>query len=699
MDEKTFSSPLSTRRVNVLAFPAPTTGLYLLFIAALLAVGLFVGSWMHNIVLGKEWIQALNSCFALNANEQRACTATVESRRGLWSFGGTVIMTALSAAVLYAVPPIIRHRRALKLPMLKHQGVVERFALLATQARLQRTPKLYIGPARMGDAFSFGRPGAPAVALPPKIVGLLVRPGPADGVLLHEFAHIRHRDVELAWIARSAWYVALLVLIFPVVGAFWEGPSLLPNYLWRAAVLAVVVEIVTASLLRAREHDADLRATYAPASFMTVRSGLKLLGTDNPRNWLQRLRRRHPTRTERLDFLESPHLVARSSLPQALSAGILAGVLGPLLVSAATPLLSGTDIVLGGIWTSAVVAGSLLGLTVGLDIWRSKFSGSLAHGTVEPGSQTIRGVSITAVGVSVGLALGQIVSLGGIGQAVSAPLAPMTLIVPVLVGLGTVYISAAFAAVCLPLALLAIRPWHFWLSAVLLNIAIFLVSTWIASSLNIAWTGFGWLGAILWAQYGFDEWPGICVAMLLTVVAFLTAILGPKSSRRAAQDWMYFPSQLSEITCLSPLLSATGSRLRFPLLLGIATGMVGAFFLVYQILLISPIATAEAAAQANSIWTSTTVICWAVSAAILCLINPTTGPAQGFIAGPLSLAFCELGLAIFWFASKDTAPIGDLLSFWFPAMARGLLVSIMIVGLVVPIRYSISVAARRRYRN
>jgi Zn-dependent protease with chaperone function len=102
----------------------------------------------------------------------------------------------------------------------------------------------------MGDAFSFGRPGSPAVALPPKVVGLLVRPGPADGVVLHEFAHIRHRDVELAWMARSAWYVALLVLLFPIVGALWEGPSILPYYLWRAAMLAVVVEIVTAALLQ-----------------------------------------------------------------------------------------------------------------------------------------------------------------------------------------------------------------------------------------------------------------------------------------------------------------------------------------------------------------------------------------------------------------------------------------------------------------
>lgn len=699
MEKKPLAPPVMVRRVNVLAFPAPTTGLYLLFIAALLAVGLFVGSWMHNVVLGKEWIQALSSCLALEVDQQRGCTAPAEFRRGSWSLAGAVLVAGLAVAVLYAVPSVIRRRRLLKLPMPKHQAVVERFAELASQASLLRMPTLYIGPARMGDAFSFGRPGSPAVALPPKIVGLLVRPGPADGVVLHEFAHVRHRDVELAWMARSAWYVALPVLLFPIVGALWEGPSILPYYLWRAALLAVVVEIVSAALLRAREHDADLRAGAEPQSLEAVRSGLGLLGAGTPRTWLRRLRMRHPTRSERLDVLESPHLAAGSSLLQALSAGLLAGVLGPLVVSTATPLLSGTDIILGGIWTSAAVTGSLLGLTVGLDIWRTQFADSLAHGTGGPGLETMRGVFITAVGVSVGLALGQLVSLAGIGQDVSAALDPMTLIAPIVVGLGTVFICAAFGAACLPLAFLVTRPWHFWLPAVLLNIAIFLVATWMGDSLDLALTDFGWLGAYLWIQYGYDEWPGIGLAVLLTVVAFLASLLGPMSRRRGARDWMYFPSYPSGATYSSPAISATGSTLRFPLLLGLAAGLAGSIFLLSQFLLISPITTTEAAAQADYIWVSTTVVCWVASGAILCLINPVAGPAQVFIAGPLSLGLCSLGVAVFWFASTDSTPMDVLLSILATAMARGLAVSIMSVGLVIPVRYAFRVVGRRRYRK
>ena len=191
MEKEQSESAAVIGRVNVLAFPAPTTGLYLLLIAALLAVGLFVGSWMHNVVLGKEWVQALRSCLSLEVDQQRSCMAPAEFRRGLWSLAGALLVAGLAVGVLYVVPSVIRRRRLLKLPMPKHQAVVARFAQLASQAGLLRTPALYIGPAKMGDAFSFGRPGSSAVALPPKIVGLLVRPGPADGVVLHEFAHIR----------------------------------------------------------------------------------------------------------------------------------------------------------------------------------------------------------------------------------------------------------------------------------------------------------------------------------------------------------------------------------------------------------------------------------------------------------------------------------------------------------------------------
>ncbi|MFJ6454972.1 M48 family metalloprotease [Paenarthrobacter sp. NPDC091669] len=702
MDQKPLTPAVDPRRVNVLALPAPTTGLYLLFIAALLAVGLFVGSWMHNVVLGREWVQELGKCLALDLAQQQQCTAPLEIRRGLWSLAGAGVMAVFAVAVMFVVPLMIRRRRALQAPSQKHSAVVERFGDLASEAGLRRVPKLFIGPARMGDAFSFGRPGSTAVALPPKIVGLLVRPGPADGVILHEFAHIRHRDVELAWLARSSWYVTLVVLLVPVAGAIWEGPSLLPYYLWRAALLAVVVEIVTAALLRSREHDADLRA--AQGSYQKVSASLGLLGPGTPAPGIRRLRMRHPTREARVAVLHAPSKAATSDFLRSLSAGALAGIVGPLVVGTATALLTGSGVVLGGIWASAAVTGSLLGFTVGLDLWRSRLAASLAeanpagsaHSARNPrdslATRDLPGVFRVAVGVAVGLALGQVLSFAGIGQDVSAPVDPLTLIAPIIAGLGTVFICAAFASMGLPLALLAKRPWHFWLPAALISSATFVVTTWMSDSLDLALTNFGWLGAALWIQYGYDEWPGIGFALVLGIAAIIAAIYAQFFRGREARGWMYFNDNNDDGGLDSqrrPNLKAPGSLFWSPLILGLVAGIAGSIFLVSQLLRISPIRTAEAASQADFLWVSTTVLCWASVSAVLCLVNPATGPATTFIAGPLTLALCAMGAAVFWLASTDSVPWDVLLSIWAPAMARGFAISLIVASLTVTLRLAV----------
>ena len=50
-------------RPDVLAYPSPTTSRYLIFLAALLSAGVFVGNWIHNQVVGDElqplWVAVL----------------------------------------------------------------------------------------------------------------------------------------------------------------------------------------------------------------------------------------------------------------------------------------------------------------------------------------------------------------------------------------------------------------------------------------------------------------------------------------------------------------------------------------------------------------------------------------------------------------------------------------------------------------
>lgn len=699
MEANNLAPAAGSRRVNILALPAPTTGLYFLFIASLIAVGLFVGSWMHNAVLGREWVQSLSGCLALSTDQQPACTAPLEVRRGLWSLAGAGVVLALALGVLFVVPPVIRRRRKLKAPLPKHHVVVDRVTGLASQAGLRHVPSIFIGQAAMRDAFSFGRPGSPAVAVPPKVFGLLARPGPADGVLLHEFAHIRHRDVELAWLARSSWYVTLLVLVVPVVGAVWDGPSLLPHYLWRAALLAVLVELVTALVLREREYDADLRAAARTGSEEQISASLALLGTPKPSNWLARMRRRHPRPEERVKVLKAPQLAAKSNFLRACCAGLLAGTLGPLVIGTATPLLTGSSIALGGLWASAAVTGGLLGLTVGLDLLRVLIAESLAGPAEGLIAGIARSILTTAVGAGVGLAAGRQVSLAGIGQDLTAPLDPTGLIAPFVAGLGTVFVCAGFAAVCLPFAGLASRPLYFWVPTVLFNVALFVVMTWVAESLDLALRGFGWVGAVLWIQYGYDEWPAVTLAFLMAVIATLAAVFGKAVGKRGIRAWMFFPADQPTVEKEDRVSTVPVARIGFPLVLGMVAGVGGSIFLLWQLLLISPIATVETATRANDLWLSTTVLTWAATAVVLCLVDPVRAPATLFISGPVSLGFCAAGVAIFWFASTDAMPVEDLLSIWAPAMARGLAVSLVLTGLLLTIRHSLAaITARRRKR-
>ena len=48
----------------MLAYPSSTTARYLIFVAALICSGLFVGNWVHNDVRGDEWAETVKACGA-----------------------------------------------------------------------------------------------------------------------------------------------------------------------------------------------------------------------------------------------------------------------------------------------------------------------------------------------------------------------------------------------------------------------------------------------------------------------------------------------------------------------------------------------------------------------------------------------------------------------------------------------------------
>jgi heat shock protein HtpX len=134
-------------------------------------------------------------------------------------------------------------------------------ALHATAERLAlatgvERPKLYLVPDGHPRALSVGRgAGATGIALTEGLLTLL-RPAELEGVLAHELAHARHRDllVETPAVVAAGWLVEA-----SRIGGFLERALLF--------VLApVAASIVQVLLSPKRELAADLRAAHACGS-------------------------------------------------------------------------------------------------------------------------------------------------------------------------------------------------------------------------------------------------------------------------------------------------------------------------------------------------------------------------------------------------------------------------------------------------
>lgn len=175
-------APPDRPRPDVLAYPSPTTSRFLIFLAALLSAGLFVGTWVHNQLVFDDWFAVVARCEqealaqtaaqpsleGAIAREHAAarCRAAVDRRRAAFAFGGAAAAAAAGLVVLYLIPGVIERRRRLRplVPGLAPAG--ERMAALAGEAGLARPPALMLGTAAQRDAFSYGVPGRYRIALP-----------------------------------------------------------------------------------------------------------------------------------------------------------------------------------------------------------------------------------------------------------------------------------------------------------------------------------------------------------------------------------------------------------------------------------------------------------------------------------------------------------------------------------------------------
>lgn len=333
-------------RVNVLAFPPVTTGRVLILVAAMLAAGLFVGSAVFNVVAGASLSATVAECSRLPASQPGGpdvfsmCVAPVERPRALFAAGAAALVMLGALAVLFVAPVVVERRRRLRSPGPSLAPAVQRMTALAQEAGLRDLPSLVVGPAALRDAFCYGRPGRYRVALP---TGLAIRPSSAgfDAVVRHELAHVAHRDVALSWMARSVWYALTPLLALPVILSLARGDlSIVPDYLWRAAVLAAVVLLAQRAVLRSREHDADLRASQTAGARQAMTAVLSSISSQ-PTARLRRVLAHHPDATTRLAVLHNPERAAAVTVVDGITVALLATITLPILDSMLNSALLG----------------------------------------------------------------------------------------------------------------------------------------------------------------------------------------------------------------------------------------------------------------------------------------------------------------------------------------------------------------------
>ncbi|MFD8330898.1 M48 family metalloprotease [Streptomyces lydicus] len=200
-----------------------------------------------------------------------------ESYRGTLA---TLVLLAVAGLVYWWLPKV-RDRRRTTLPVEEVDAdgtLAAELAALRERTGVRSDLRFRVDPRRLTSGASvYGRTGDYTVCLH---MGLLARRGTDPegfrAVVLHELAHVHHRDVDYAYASTALWRVFVLLALVPefvlvawIIALALSGtdspwwPGALPEMLstvFACLLLAGLVHLARADLLRRREFHADLQA-------------------------------------------------------------------------------------------------------------------------------------------------------------------------------------------------------------------------------------------------------------------------------------------------------------------------------------------------------------------------------------------------------------------------------------------------------
>jgi hypothetical protein len=372
-------------RLNPFAFPSDTTFRFLLLIAATIGVSLLAFDWVYSQFADlRTEALALLSCgehlqlapgdvptdAALLAF--RTCLASVNEARRTFVVGGVLVL--LAGGVLASAFAIVRVRRRYGvLPHADARALAGAVESLAGELGVAPPPRLRWRPLdRRALGLASGSPRRRELAITGGLVPLFVRdPAAFRAIVLHELAHIRNGDVDLAYYAVGIWRALLVVAIAPfaiaVLGSIASDPAIVLGFGWRFAVLLPVVYAIRSGILRAREHDADVRASiHEPEIARVLGAG----GGPEPGR-VRSLFALHPSAARRVAVIADPSPLLRIGALDAFGIGLVGSlayeevalVLGYFGLEAfATRGLAG------------LAFGPLVGVILALGVWRQTFA-------------------------------------------------------------------------------------------------------------------------------------------------------------------------------------------------------------------------------------------------------------------------------------------------------------------------------------
>ena len=632
-EQATDSAAGSVARPNVVAFVAPTTIRFMVLVGAMVSVGLFMGTWLHNeSPFGDDWARRVAECYArqsepLNPDwlgqlqERQRCTAAVERRRFSFAVGGAAAALMVALGIAIAVPRIIERRRRLRRAGPRLAPALERFRALAHEAGVARTPALMIGPATLRDAFSYGLMGRYRVAVAPAVLVRWRDATTFDPLVRHELAHVRHHDVAIAWIARSMWLVVVPLLALPIVWGLLSGDtSVLPRYLWRAVLLGAVTLLASSALLRSREYDADLRASRTPEGAAALSALLQRISSPRHPRW-HALLAYHPSAEDRRAIVADPGRHTAVTFGDGLTAAFLTGF--PLLTALVSTISGGLAFV-----TAAVLAGPLLGATVGLGLWRQSLIRRITGSRLR--------VTPVALGVLVGYALGAVVSLAQIGSqgvgeyqhlAVNA-LTPLAIC-------GATVLAAGLGELFADVAPRFRSPRASWIVCIVLVGTLFAITLWAATTLSLAVDEGSWPLSSL-ALLTVLSGRGLAIVALGFAAVTAWALVTVRNDA-VAPSWAVLGDSPP------PWPAPAKPRLLGTVLIGAAAGTVGALMIVGFRLLVGPAQDQTEQLVRSGTYILLAAAVGAAAAIAMVVAQPDRGLGAALLASPIASVTTVIG--------------------------------------------------------